>query len=133
MVEPGQEIELVANTAGEVVGALADESGVFKPTQEFGEMVAMRLHYRYYPKAVQRALGAAEKIRQSGLPRHACGEVPDPLLRAILVLALARTRQRLKPRPNVTEVLLHQWRYDHGASHREDVWRAEDVARRGAI
>ena len=85
MVEPGNEIELFSKTAGEVVGALADESGVFKPTRELGEMVAMRLHYRYYPKAVERALGAAEKIKQSGLPRHAYEAIPDPLLRAILV------------------------------------------------
>ncbi len=85
MTEPGQELELFAKTAGEVVGALADESGVFKPTQQFGEMVAMRLHYRYYPKVVERALGAAEKIRRSGLPPRAYGAVPDTLLRAILV------------------------------------------------
>ena len=45
----------------------------------------MRLHYRYYPKVVERALGAAEKIRRSGLPPRAYGAVPDTLLRAILV------------------------------------------------
>ena len=36
VTEPGQELELFAKTAGEVVGGLADESGVFKPTQQFG-------------------------------------------------------------------------------------------------
>lgn len=83
--EPGNEIELYAKTAGEIVGALADESGVLKPTQQLGEMVAMRLHYRHYPKVVERALAASEKIKRSGLPRRAYEEIPDPLLRAILV------------------------------------------------
>ncbi len=59
--------------------------------------------------------------------------VVDVRLQFDPILALARTRQRLRPRPNVSEVLLRQWRYDHGASHREDVWRTEDVARRGGI
>ncbi len=49
------------------------------------------------------------------------------------VLALAGTRQRLTARSNVTEVLLDQWRYDHGATRNEDVWRQDDVARRGGI
>jgi hypothetical protein len=49
------------------------------------------------------------------------------------VLALARTRQRLRQRPNVSFVLLKRWRLDHGASHQALVWRAEDVARRGAL
>ena len=87
MAEPGNEIELYAKAAGEIVGALADESGVFKPTQQLGEMVAMRLHYRYYPKVVERALAAADKIEKSGLPRHAYAAIQDPMLRAILVSA----------------------------------------------
>jgi pimeloyl-ACP methyl ester carboxylesterase len=63
--------------------------------------------------------------------------VVDVRLKFDPVLGIARLRQRLtqrlRPEPNVTEVLLEQWRYDHGASHHEDVWRAEDVARRGRI
>lgn len=85
MVEPGQEIELLAKTGGDVVRALADESGLLKPPKEFGEYVAMRLHYRYLPKLAERAMRAAQKIKQSGLPQHSYGEIPDPLLRAILV------------------------------------------------
>jgi hypothetical protein len=85
MTEPGHDIELFAKTAGEVVGALADESGLLQPSKEFGEYVAMRLHYRYLPKLAERAMRAAEKVKQSGLPRYAYGEIPDPLLRAILV------------------------------------------------
>jgi hypothetical protein len=63
--------------------------------------------------------------------------VVDVRLRFDPVLGLARLRQRvaqrLEPRANVTEVLLDRWRYDHGASHREDVWREEDIARRGGL
>jgi len=63
--------------------------------------------------------------------------IVDVRLRFDPVLALGRLRQRirqrLRPRPNVTEVLLDRWCYDHGATHREDVWREEDIARRGGI
>lgn len=59
--------------------------------------------------------------------------IVDVRLRFDPVLGLARTRQRIKARPNVTEVLLDRWRYDHGATHRRDVWDAEDIARRGGI
>lgn len=85
VVEPGNEIELIAKTGGEVVRGLADESGVFKPTQEFGEYVAMSIHVSRYPKLVERTLRAAKKIQDSGLPRHAYGEIPNPLLKAILM------------------------------------------------
>jgi len=59
--------------------------------------------------------------------------VVDVRLRFDPVLALARTRQRLQSRRTVTPVYLNRWCLDHGASHREDVWQAEDVARRGRI
>lgn len=59
--------------------------------------------------------------------------VVDVRLRFDPVLALARTRQRLGTRPNVTEVLLNQWRLDHSASHEASVWLTEAVAERGAI
>jgi len=50
------------------------------------------------------------------------------------VLGLARTRQRIRPLPaNVTEVILSAWRLDHGATHKESVWNAENVAVRGGI
>jgi hypothetical protein len=49
------------------------------------------------------------------------------------VLGLARTRQRLPAHPNVTTVLLTGWRLDHGATHRDRVWRDEDVAHRGGL
>jgi len=58
VVDPGNEIELYAKAAGEIVGALVDESGVFKPTQQLGETVAMRLHNRYYPTVVNCTLCA---------------------------------------------------------------------------
>jgi hypothetical protein len=50
------------------------------------------------------------------------------------VLAVAGTRQRIRPlSPNVTEVILAAWRLDHGATHSEAVWNAEQVAARGGI
>ena len=59
--------------------------------------------------------------------------VVDIRLRFDPVLALARRRQRIPAAPNVTPVLLKEWQYGHGASHDEDVWRQEEVARRGGI
>ena len=59
--------------------------------------------------------------------------VVDVRLRFDPVLAVARSRQRMEARPNITPVLLEQWRLDHGATHREDVWRLEDVALRGRL
>jgi len=50
------------------------------------------------------------------------------------VLALTGRPQRIEPLPdNVTEVVFKLWRRDHGASHREGVWRKEDVATLGEI
>jgi pimeloyl-ACP methyl ester carboxylesterase len=49
------------------------------------------------------------------------------------VLGLARQRQRIPTNPGVMPVLLKGWRYGHGASHDEDVWRQENVAQRGGI
>jgi Abortive infection alpha len=82
--DPGSEIELAAKATGEVVKALAGESGVLQPVREFATYLEARVHYRYYPKVIERALSATEKIRQSGLPRRAFSEVPDRLLAAIL-------------------------------------------------
>jgi hypothetical protein len=85
MEQPGTDIELFAKTTGEVVKALAEESGSLEPVKAFAEYLASSVHYRYYPRVAERAMRAAEKIRASGLPRRAFDEVPDPLLRAILV------------------------------------------------
>ncbi|MFD0275651.1 hypothetical protein ACFVHB_17350 [Kitasatospora sp. NPDC127111] len=49
------------------------------------------------------------------------------------ILGLARSRQRLTPLPNITQVLLSKWRLDHGATHKEAVWEHENVAQRGGI
>jgi hypothetical protein len=59
--------------------------------------------------------------------------VVDVRLRFDPILGLARTRQRIPARPNVTTVLLEKWRLDHGASHKTQVWLEETVARRGGI
>ncbi len=59
--------------------------------------------------------------------------VIDIRLRFDPVLALARTRQRITPRPNVIVVLLKRWRLDHGATHRASVWREEQVVQRAGI
>ena len=80
----GEEIELAAKTTGEVVAALADQSGALAVPREYAEYAVSRIHYRHYPKLVQRAIGAAEKIKASGLPRHAYSALNDPLLTAIL-------------------------------------------------
>jgi hypothetical protein len=59
--------------------------------------------------------------------------IVDVRLRFDPVLAIAGKRQRLPRHPSTAEVLLDRWRLDHGATHSEHVWRAEDVARRGRI
>ncbi|CQD20025.1 Alpha/beta hydrolase family protein [Mycobacterium europaeum] len=59
--------------------------------------------------------------------------IVDIRLRFDPVLAVAGTGQRLPARQKVTEVLLNRWRLDHGATHDEQVWRSEDVARRGRV
>jgi pimeloyl-ACP methyl ester carboxylesterase len=59
--------------------------------------------------------------------------VVDIRLRMDPVLTLARARQRIPAQPNLTTVLLNQWRLDHGATHNELVWRDEDIAARGGL
>jgi hypothetical protein len=51
------------------------------------------------------------------------------------VLALSQVWQRIaRPLPtNVTEVILSSWRTNHAATHKQRVWNAEHVARRGGI
>jgi hypothetical protein len=59
--------------------------------------------------------------------------IVDVRLRFDPVLAVSGARQRMPRHPNTAEVLLGRWRLDHGATHNEEVWRAEDIARRGCI
>ena len=59
--------------------------------------------------------------------------VVDVRLRLDPILAIAQTRQRiLHPGSNTTTVLLG-WRYLHGSTHEEAVWRAEDIAERAQL
>ena len=59
--------------------------------------------------------------------------VVDIRLRLDPILAIAQTRQRiLNPGSNTTTVLLG-WRYLHGSTHEEAVWRAENIAARGRL
>jgi len=87
MCGPGDDIQLVAKTTGEVVKALAGESGGLEPVKAYAEYIRGIVHYRHYPKLVAQAMAAAEKMERSGLPRRPFSEISDPLLRAILVSA----------------------------------------------
>lgn len=80
----GEDIELAAKTTGEVVAALAEESGALAVPSEYAHYIAQRVHLRHYPKLVERAMAAAEKIHKSGLPRRAFAAIDEPLLSAIL-------------------------------------------------
>lgn len=80
----GEEIELAAKTTGEVVAALAETSGATLVPKEYATYIAARVHYRHYPKLIERALRTAEKIKSAGLPAHAYSALDDPLLTAIL-------------------------------------------------
>jgi hypothetical protein len=79
-----EEIELIAKTSGEVVGALAEESGALALPREYATYFATRVHLRHYPKLIERAMATAEKINASGLPRRAFSALDEPLVTAIL-------------------------------------------------
>lgn len=79
-----EEIELAAKSIGAVVGALADDSNALGPVREYATYVETRLHLRHLPRLVQRAMAAAEKIRESGLPHCAFEALDEPLVTAIL-------------------------------------------------
>jgi hypothetical protein len=83
----GEEVQLAAKTTGEVVAALAETSGATLVPKEYASYIAARVHYRHYPKLVERALRTAEKIKAAGLPAHAYSTLDDPLLTAILEAA----------------------------------------------
>lgn len=68
---------------------------------------------------------------EEGLP-DVHGRVVDIRLRFDPVLALARTRQRIRL-PNVTTVLLRRWTMRHGATHDPAVWEREDLAGRAGL
>jgi hypothetical protein len=80
----GEEIELAAKTAGEMVAALAEASGALGPPQQFWAAIASGIHYRFQPRVARQAMAAADKIRSSGLSTKAYSAFSDPLLRAIL-------------------------------------------------
>jgi len=80
----GEEIELAAQSVGAIVGALADDSNALGPVREYATYIEARLHYRHLPKLVERAIGAAKKINESGLPRRAFNALDEPLVTAIL-------------------------------------------------
>jgi hypothetical protein len=80
----GEEIELAAKTAEEVVAALADESGALAVPKEYATFIAARIHLRHRQALVVRAMAVVEKIRKLGLPRRAFAELDEPLLTAIL-------------------------------------------------
>ncbi|MDX6288028.1 MAG: hypothetical protein QOG53_3513 [Frankiales bacterium] len=73
------------------------------------------------------ATAVIEDVIQSGV------RVVDVRLRVDPILAIARARQRLPSLPNVTPVILNGWRLDHGSTHRQAVWRHEDIGRRGGL
>jgi hypothetical protein len=52
----GDEIELAAKTSGEVVAALAEESGALAVPQEYASYIAARIHLRHYPALIERAM-----------------------------------------------------------------------------
>jgi hypothetical protein len=79
-----EQVELAAETAGAVVGALVEETGVAGPAREYADYVKARVGMRYAPKLAERAMATAEKIKQSGLPYCAYGEIREPLVRRIL-------------------------------------------------
>lgn len=83
----GGEIEPIKE-AGEAAAALTevfiDKSGAGLVPKTYFNYVAARVHYRHYPKLIERAMSAATKIKASGLPAHAYSTLDDPLLTAIL-------------------------------------------------
>src|SRR5579884_1808151 len=81
----GEEVELAAKAAGEVVAALAERSGALAVPSEYAEFIAARIHLRHMPALVDRAMATAEKIRASGLPRRAWETLDEPLVTAILL------------------------------------------------
>jgi len=79
-----EEIELAAKASAEALTALTEASGALGPPREFWGAISAGVHYSFYPRIVSQAITAAERIKKSGLPPQAYGEIPDRLLKAIL-------------------------------------------------
>jgi hypothetical protein len=79
-----EESEIIAESTGAVVSALAEQSKALEPIRAAAEYATRHLGLRYTPKLVDRAMAAAAKIKESGLPERAYSEIGDPLLCAIL-------------------------------------------------
>jgi hypothetical protein len=79
-----EEIDLASKATGEVVAALAEESGALAIPREYANYIAARIHLRHYPALVERATSVAEKLQELGLPRRAFAALDEPLLTAIL-------------------------------------------------
>jgi hypothetical protein len=84
MWRQSEEIELVAESIGAVVGALADDANAFGPVREYTTCVQARIHLRHLHKLAERATATAAKIKASGLPRRAWDTLDEPLVTAIL-------------------------------------------------
>jgi hypothetical protein len=93
----GEEVELAAESIGAVVGVLADDSNALGPVREYATYVEARLHLRHLPRLAQRAMAAAEKIRESGLPHRAFEALEEPLVTAILEGMAEETSPDLQP------------------------------------
>jgi hypothetical protein len=79
-----EESEIIAESTGAVVSALAEQSKALEPIRAAAEYATRNLGLRYTPRLVDRAMAAAAKIKESGLPERAYSEIGDPLLCAIL-------------------------------------------------
>jgi hypothetical protein len=80
---PGDELEPIKE-AGEVVVALAEQSGALAVPASYGHYLARRIDQRHWPALVKGAMAAAEKINELGLPRRAFDAIDEPLLGAVL-------------------------------------------------
>lgn len=80
----GEELDLAAKTSAEVVAALAEKSGVLAIPKAYANFIAARIRQWLYPRLVEGAMAAAEKIKASGLPPRAFAALDEPLITAIL-------------------------------------------------
>lgn len=86
----GAELEPIKET-GEAAAALAevlvDKTGAALAPRAYFEYLAARIHYRHFPKLIDRVIAAAERIKASDLPPRAYSALNDPLLTAVLEAA----------------------------------------------
>lgn len=81
MASMSEEIELAAKTAGEVVGAVLDASGITAPAKELTGWLASWLHPRLVASAAKQMMGAVEKLERAGVRPSA---VRDEQMRVLL-------------------------------------------------